>query len=775
MSEFTQSVKRNARRILPADTYFNRLIWLGCLSVLVPVLLIGSAYYYISTNRLTTQFQADSEESLLLLKDRMEQTLGSIENMSLQLSMEPLIRQALADPAYNEDYLAQMELLDLFQARRGTEALIGDIVFYRTESGTTLSNTYGHVAESDFRYRKDLGEALKRGESGWLRLEESAGEGYLSYVRPLPVMHRGEPEGLLVMQVDETGLDRMLKSYRTSLEDQALFVLAPGGTPLLQASGAGANAVLPESADLRSASTGEETSGSRLVRSEQGGALLAFQRTSFGRTYVSWLPESSMMQQLSWIRGLIVFTASACLLFGLILSVVASKLAYNPVQRLLQHGARLRSGQSSGVSERGGNEIEYIRSCMDYLNEQAGSLDRYVRSMQPDLRDRFFQKLLRGDYAGDPGELARQCARYGIDPAGEAAVVVVKVEDLLREKRFLPQEGAVIRFAVRNVMNELLQNGDLSGWTAEDGEQESAAVLCFPPGTPAKTIRESAGRYGERIVEALARYLSFSAAAGIGRRVPLPRLPESASEARTALKYRLFRDSDRVLWYEEPIRLDAGSPLFAYPKEAERGLIEALGENDAAGAEAALQEFTDRVRTAGSYNVISQCYHVLLSALIQALEANGAVLGKVFGENLFEQLKENQTSRDMHAWFAGVVFPAWIRIRGENAGNSSRQLLRRVCARIESDEDGSLTLAECAANEGVSASALSRLFKKEMGISFVEYMIEFKVNKAKRLLKETDCSVTDIAGMVGYSERNLNRAFRRCLDMSPGQYRTLNR
>ncbi|CAM4360436.1 helix-turn-helix domain-containing protein [Saccharibacillus endophyticus] len=774
MSEFTQSVKRNARRILPADSYLNRLIWLGCLSVLIPILLIGSAYYYISTNRLTAQFQADSEESLLLLKDRMEQTLGSIENVSLQLSMEPLIRRALADPGYNEDYLAQMELLDLFQARRGTEGLIGDIVFYRTESGTTLSNTYGHVAESDFRYRTDLKEALERGESGWMRLGEAAREGYVSYVRPLPVMLSGEPQGLLVMQVDEAGLDRMLKSYRTSLEDQALLVLAPNGTPLLQAYGGEPGGAVPRAEDLRLASEGEETSGSELMRGEEGQALLAFQRTSFGRTYVSWLPEASMMKQLSWIRGLIFFTAGACLLFGLILSVVTSKLAYNPVQRLLQHGARLRSGQSGG-SDRDGNEIEYIRSCLDYLNEQAGSLDRYVRSMQPDLRDRFFQKLLRGDYAVDTGELQRQCSRYGIDSSGEAAVVMVKVEDLLREKRFLPQEGAVIRFAVRNVMNELLQANGLSGWTAEDGEKESAAVLCFPPGTSPKTIRESVGRYAQQIVESLARYLSFSAAVGIGRQVPLHKLPESVSEARTALKYRLFRDADRVLWYEEPIRLEAGSPLFLYPKEVERSLIEALSEEDSARAEAALEEFTDRVRTAGSYNVISQCYHVLLSALIQALEANGAVPGKLFGENLFEQLKENQTSREMHGWFAGMVFPVWMRIRSENAGNSSRQLLRRVCAQIESDEDGSLTLSECAENEGISASTLSRLFKKEMGISFVEYMIEFKVNKAKRLLKETDCSVMDIAGMVGYSERNLNRTFQRCLDMSPGQYRTLHR
>ncbi|MDO3408986.1 helix-turn-helix domain-containing protein [Saccharibacillus sp. CPCC 101409] len=774
MSEFSQSVKIRMRRILPANTYLNRLIWLGCLSVLVPILLIGSAYYHVSMSRLTAQFREDNQESLLLLKDRMEQTLGSIENVSLQLAVDPLIRLALDEPEYNADYLAQVELLNLFQVRRGTENLIGDIVFYRSESGTTLSNTYGYVNERDFRFRGDLNEALERGESGWMRLGESAKEGYISYVRPLPVMRSGRPEGLIVMQVDEKGLDRLLRSYRTSLEDQSLLVLGPGGEMLLRAESVRASGGLSGESEIRRIAQSAETSGSELVSGEDQRALLAFQRTSFGRTYVSWLPESSMIEQLGWIRGLIVVTALACLLFGLLFSVVTSRLAYNPVQRLLRHGAGLRSGQQ-GNSGQGGNEIEYIRSCLDYLNEQAGSLDRYVRSMQPDLRDRFFQKLLRGDYAGDSGELVRQCGLYGIDPDGEAAVLVVKVENLLKEKRFLPQEGAVIRFAVRNVMNELIQTEGLKGLAVEDGERESAALLGFAPGTPPRVVKESTARYADKVVESLGRYLSFSAAAGIGRPAGLRHLPDAAREARTALKYRLFRDDERVLWYEEPIRLDAGRPLFLYPKEIEERLIAALGGEDASGAEAALEEFTDRVRSAGSYNVISQCYHVLLSALIQALEVHGAVPGKLFGENLFEQLKENQTSREMHDWFAGMLFPAWMRIRAENAGSPSRQLLRRVCAQIESDEEGSLTLSECAARESVSPSVLSRLFKKEMGISFVEYMIEFKVNKAKRLLKETDCSVTEIAGMVGYSERNLNRAFRRCTQMSPGQYRTMQR
>jgi hypothetical protein len=51
--------------------------------------------------------------------------------------------------------------------------------------------------------------------------------------------------------------------------------------------------------------------------------------------------------------------------------------------------------------------------------------------------------------------------------------------------------------------------------------------------------------------------------------------------------------------------------------------------------------------------------------------------------------------------------------------------------------------------------SLQRLFplplacQKETGIPFIEYVMEFKIVKAKRLLKDTDYSVTEIADVVG--------------------------
>jgi AraC-like DNA-binding protein len=66
---------------------------------------------------------------------------------------------------------------------------------------------------------------------------------------------------------------------------------------------------------------------------------------------------------------------------------------------------------------------------------------------------------------------------------------------------------------------------------------------------------------------------------------------------------------------------------------------------------------------------------------------------------------------------------------------------------------------------------VSRLFKKIMGFSFVEYVVTCKIEEAKRMLLETDLTLQEISAYIGYTERNLSRIFQRYIHLTPGQFR----
>lgn len=771
MKRFLGIVRGWVRKQLPANTYLNRLIWLSCICVAVPIVLAGSVYYHVSMTKLTAQFQQNNQDSLELFKDRVENILTNIEHESLQLASGPLVKNALDNPEYATAYFHQLDLLSMFQLHKNTNYLIQDIIFYDHKTAMALSHTYGLARLDGYYGKPDIEEAMGQSDpAAWMYLSDSSTKGYISYVRRLPVMSMGEPRGVLIIQINIRDLQNLLRSYTVSLDNQSIVLLDSNNRIIVQTEARPGEVRGEErEAVLESVKANEHHADYYLVEGKSGGQLVAFSRTAFGRTYLSVLPEQEMLAHLDWIRVLIVLSVSIFLLIGIVLTWITSRFAYNPIQKLLKFGEQLReSGKLAGHK---GNEIEYIRSSLSYLFEQAESLNRYILDVKPDLRDRFLQKQLVAVGGGRKTQLLAEAATHQIATEGRYAVLIVKVENLLKETRFLPSEGPVIVFAVKNVMEELLEKVcQGQGYVVDKDDREAVALLRFAATASHAEIRAAISAYAEEVRSSLRQYLSFSASAGIGRLVEFSQLAESYKEAQLALQYRLFQDADRVLFYEDMIRIER-NPVFMYPRAIEISMVDFLWSGDVAQAERELQEFARRIRSSDSYNTIFQCYQVLLSAIIQSLEDKGPGVLELLGDNLFDQLKENQTSQEVYDWFIGVLFPLYQEVSHEIRTKSTRLMIQRVCSHITGNPDSTHSLSECAELVDVSPSYLSRLFKKETGISFVEYVMNYKVEKAKDLLKNTDLPITEIAERVGYSERNLNRAFQRFVEKSPKQYR----
>lgn len=83
-----------------------------------------------------------------------------------------------------------------------------------------------------------------------------------------------------------------------------------------------------------------------------------------------------------------------------------------------------------------------------------------------------------------------------------------------------------------------------------------------------------------------------------------------------------------------------------------------------------------------------------------------------------------------------------------------------------------LTLQWVAQQIGLSPNYLSTLFKKELGINFVDYINQQRVEKAKRLLRDTNDKTLKIARDIGfYDESYFSRTFKRITGLRPHEYR----
>lgn len=83
-----------------------------------------------------------------------------------------------------------------------------------------------------------------------------------------------------------------------------------------------------------------------------------------------------------------------------------------------------------------------------------------------------------------------------------------------------------------------------------------------------------------------------------------------------------------------------------------------------------------------------------------------------------------------------------------------------------------ITLADAALVAHMNTTYFSKKFKESTGFGFKEYLTNIRLQKAIRLLSTTDISITEIAGICGFSDGNyFGDVFRKSFGMSPRNYR----
>ena len=84
-----------------------------------------------------------------------------------------------------------------------------------------------------------------------------------------------------------------------------------------------------------------------------------------------------------------------------------------------------------------------------------------------------------------------------------------------------------------------------------------------------------------------------------------------------------------------------------------------------------------------------------------------------------------------------------------------------------------LSVTQIAKDFGLDRSHLSRLFSKKMNMSIQEYILMFRLAKAKRYLKH-NYSITDTAQLCGFSDRaNFSKVFSREIGCSPTEWKKI--
>ena len=108
----------------------------------------------------------------------------------------------------------------------------------------------------------------------------------------------------------------------------------------------------------------------------------------------------------------------------------------------------------------------------------------------------------------------------------------------------------------------------------------------------------------------------------------------------------------------------------------------------------------------------------------------------------------------------------------EQTGEEGEQTIVGIVRYMQEHLKEEISLNVLADEFHLSAQYISQLFKNEIGVNFLAYLTNIRMEQAKKLLLSTDDTVAEIAEKSGYADyRVFTKAFKKAEGVTPSQYR----
>ena len=137
----------------------------------------------------------------------------------------------------------------------------------------------------------------------------------------------------------------------------------------------------------------------------------------------------------------------------------------------------------------------------------------------------------------------------------------------------------------------------------------------------------------------------------------------------------------------------------------------------------------------------------------------------------YDTMIEKVTSREQADTLIMSMLKDYCSISVYSDKGKYSEPVRKAIWHITADPTRKLNLEQLSKMLSMSSSALSRKFHAETGQTLSQYQTAFRIRTAQRYLQENDCSVTQVAYQVGYTDASyFSKVFAKHVGISPSDY-----
>lgn len=248
-------------------------------------------------------------------------------------------------------------------------------------------------------------------------------------------------------------------------------------------------------------------------------------------------------------------------------------------------------------------------------------------------------------------------------------------------------------------------------------------------------------------------------------------LEASYNSAQQALGYSSGLGDRNIIYIAD---IEPRAQLSAYQTKLIDMYIKSLKNNDINQIKRDIKELFDCMRRSDMslYNQQRRCLSLILaiSDALYDLDCNPAILFN--NTDAWSLIKKTKSTAELREFIENMTYIVIAHIEDVQKQKTAN-IITKVKELVEKNYANDASLETVASQVYVSPCYLSVIFKKETNITFKNYLIQTRINKAKELLENTDMKIYEIAEKVGYTDtRYFSELFARICGRTPSQYRS---
>lgn len=743
----------------------KKLLLSSLLLSVLPVLLLGSAASFVASSSIQEEVNAKHEATLRQIELQVDSLLKRIDYMSIQIAGDLTIEKSVRLGISMDDRETLETTLDMVDTIRKYRTL-SDIPFNAylvyNKFDLVYSNNYGLLQKQNFPYY----EALRQYEpkfTGSLFLPSNTYPNQSDFLIVRPIGNSSTVDGILFLEAEPTRLYELLQSVEMSGSSQLLAVDRTGRI-VLSRQPQEIGTTLPAPFAKRLAQT-EPASPTDSVAYGEERYHVSVKRSGYNDwTYVIIAPQGGLTAKADLIRQVTWLMAGCLALIWGLIALLASKRLYNPIRALLQKlPSRAKPSQDG---------LQQLDAFMQQVMDTNRRLDNELREQAPQLRENTLIKLLYGEW--NDAEFAIKLQQYELPLQGHSFGVCVFEVDAFMEFRtsYMGKDRSLMMYALTKLVTEMAAAVPFSSVTVSPSLGQVALIIGTdnPDAAFASQVEQLCGRVRHKAKE----LFRFTLTAGASRVRPAYRgIHESYMEAIDLLSFRLLLGNDLTISHQAIESLDTVKQSARDLIKRQKTIVKRIAEGD---MEAVYAEFDEMVREIPhqltGFKPVTGIFTNLVGEIDHLLEQLGFELQPMFPYNVYARVNEAESLDQLKDWFKQQFFPAFRSHFEKLTVPSQTKIVQQVVEYIANGAEGELSLQEAASRFGLSSSQLSRMFKEEMNVNFIDYCIEVRMSRAKEWLVHSDMPIKQIADRLHYTTtQNFSRAFKQTTGMSPGQYR----